>query len=98
MGGISHLCKTGELAVMNLDYALTDQEEKLTLSYVPEKASTPWLPDIKAWKEVFDMSVVEMIHETQKTGFEFQKPKDRRCAHNTLSPAYCYRSLNSPYT
>jgi len=30
------------------------------------------------------MNVVEMAHETQKTGFEIHNPKDRRWVNNTL--------------
>jgi hypothetical protein len=63
---------------MNLAYALTDQKGNLPLSDVPEKTSTLRLPSIKAWKEIFDMHVVELVHETQKTGFEIHNPKDRR--------------------
>ena len=45
-------------------------------------------------RNFLDMNVVAMVHETQKTGFEFHNPKERRWVNNTLSPAYQYRALN----
>jgi hypothetical protein len=75
------------LAVENPYYAITDEEGHFTLPEVPEGVYSlvAWHPGMGGFLQ---MKVVLLANETLKTRLEFQNPKDRRVAHNTMSPKY----------
>jgi len=75
------------LAVNNPYYAVTDQNGNFTLPDIPEGVYklVAWHPGMAGF---LDMKVVVVGNETMKIRMEFPEPRDRRMAHNTMSPTY----------
>ncbi len=85
--GFHPFMQTWGLAVTNPYFAITDEEGHFTLSDVPEGVYqlVTWHPGMAGF---LDMKVVVLAGETLKTRMEFQEPKDRHVAHNTMLPNY----------
>jgi hypothetical protein len=74
-------------AVTNPYYAVTDENGNFTLPDIPEGVYklVAWHPGMAGF---LDMKVVVIGKETMKVRMEFPEPRDRRMAHNTMSPTY----------